>query len=200
MTKARRNIVILIVAACIFGAFSIFVTLLTHFESEKAVKEQTPGSVSVELGEEEDKKWPILKHLPIKNSLYTIGYTIKDNQLTIFVTSTDTNIEVALKKLASLADKPLSSYNIEIKSPANPFKDGFTKNSTTNPVEFLKNGYQNVNFDITSVTQNGEEYVVKITTGSNETYNLVHYTAIVKDTGNGLELAAIPTISILLDQ
>ena len=56
MTKTRRNIIILIIAACIFGAFSLLVVLLTHLENEKTAEQQTPGSVSVELGEEEEKK------------------------------------------------------------------------------------------------------------------------------------------------
>ena len=200
MTKTRRNIIILIIAACIFGAFSLLVVLLTHLENEKTAEQQTPGSVSVELGEEEEKKWPILKRLPVKNTLYTIGYTIKDNRLKIFVDSTDTNIETALKKLASFTDKPLSSYDIEIKNPKNPFEGNFVENSAIDPVEFLKSGYQNVDFNIVNVAQNGEEYVVKITTGKEEFYNLIHYTTVLKKSDNGLELASEPKLSILLDQ
>lgn len=185
---------VLILSAIIFYLVQQFTT-----QPEDTI---TPGTASVEQGNKERKTWPIIANLPIKNTLYTLGYTIKDDNLTLIVDATEGSLESALKKLASLdASRPLSDYNVEVRKPENPFS-GFHQNSETDPLEFIKTGYKHIDKEFSVISaeeKNGLSYV-NITTGSSEHYNLIHYTAVIRKSGSGWELMKPPVPTLLVSQ
>ncbi len=198
--EKTSNRPLIIAAICVFGALITLIVFQIIQNNQNL--EKTPGEISTELGLSEREKWPIIDQLPIKNSLYTIGYTIKNNDLKIYIDTTDTYLEVALKKLGSLADKPLSNYAIEIRTPENPFKGRFVENSIENPLEFFQDGYKDaaISYEVTSTKSDNDNYLIYLTTGSEEAYNLVHYTAVLEKSGDGWKLVTEPTPTLLLDQ
>lgn len=198
--EKTSNRPLIIAAICVFGALITLIVFQIIQNNQNL--EKTPGEISTELGLSEREKWPIIDQLPIKNSLYKIGYTIKNNDLKIYIDTTDTYLEVALKKLGSLADKPLSNYAIEIRTPENPFKGHFMENSAGDPLEFFQNGYKDaaISYEVTSTKSDNDNYLIYLTTGSEEAYNLVHYTAVLEKSGDGWKLVTEPTPTLLLDQ
>ncbi len=198
--EKTSNRPLIIAAICVFSALIALIVFQIIQNNQNL--EKTPGEVSTELGLSEREKWPIIDQLPIKNSLYTIGYTIKNNDLKIYIDTTDTYLEVALKKLGSLTYKPLSSYNIEIRTPENPFKGCFMEKFAKDPLEFFQNGYKDaaISYEITSAKSDNDSYLIYLTTGSEEAYDLVHYTAVLEKSGDSWKLVTEPTPTLLLDQ
>lgn len=79
--------------------------------------EAEAGKASIIQGEKEREEYPILKNLPIKNAVYTIGYQFEDDGTpTIIITATEYYQPFAMEKLKSLGDT--SKYRIKIVDPA----------------------------------------------------------------------------------
>ena len=190
---ALAGIVIFAVIGAIFSA--IFP------EEEARDPENVASDISNENGEKEREKWPIIANLPIENALFTLGYQIEGENLTIFVDTTETYLEEALEKLASLdTSGDISAYNIVIRSPESPFTGTFVPNDESDPISFLEAGYSALEVPLSafSTTEKGDLTYVSFTTGSEETYNLIHYTAILKQENDSWTLVKEPTPSLLV--
>ena len=115
--KKSLNPLIIVITIILLGSLAIF--LLLHFlltdkgQSDRDLEAEA-GISSVEQGEKEREEYPILKNLPIKNAVYTIGYQFEeDGKPTIIITATEYYQPFALEKLKSLGD--ISSYKITIR-------------------------------------------------------------------------------------
>lgn len=119
--KKSLNPLIIVATIIILGSLAVF--LLLHFlftdkgPSDRDLEAEA-GKSSIEQGEKERAEYPILKDLPIKNAVFTIGYQFEDDgKPTIIITATEYYQPFALEKLKSLGD--ISSYRIKIVDPAN---------------------------------------------------------------------------------
>lgn len=119
--KKPLNPLIIIATIIILGSLAVF--LLLYFlmndngPSDRDLEAEA-GVSSIEQGEKEREEYPILKNLPIKNAVYTIGYQFEDDgKPTIIITATEYYQPFAIEKLHSLGDT--SDYRIKIIDPAN---------------------------------------------------------------------------------
>lgn len=121
--KQSFNPLIILISIIVLGSVAIFLIInflsFTNEPSEKDLEAEA-SNASIEQGEKERDKYPILEKLPVQNATYTIGYRLGDDgEPTITIDTTEFYFEFALKKLQSLgtAEHPASSYRLEIISP-----------------------------------------------------------------------------------
>ena len=187
----------IVVASVIFGIFCIVAIILAVINNSNNTTpdySNEPAELQIAKGNAEREKWPVITKLPIKNSLFTIGYIVDEQEnLTINITASETYIDMAINKLKKL-DSELSKYNIKIKDFDNPFDIELQASTTTTPSDFLREVLSNAttDFAIKADTISGDYYCAAITTGSEETYNLVTYHAILKKTNNSWILVSTP--------
>lgn len=152
------------------------------------------GKASIAEGEAQRKEWPILSFLPQNNILYSLGYILENNSLTITVRSSNTYLDSALGELFSLAHAPqaIATYDVKLTDFSNQLTS-FVKNANTNPIEYLRTGYKHIpELSIQTGQQNGEYYYTTILVGSEEDYMQVTYRAILKKIENSWELTSTP--------
>ncbi len=152
------------------------------------------GKASIAEGEAQRKEWPILSFLPQNNILYSLGYILENNSLTITVRSSNTYLDSALDELFSLAQAPqtIATYDVKLTDFPNRLTN-FVKNTDTNPIEYLRTGYKHIpELSIQTGQQNGEYYYTTILVGSEEDYMQVTYRAILKKIENSWELTSTP--------
>lgn len=152
------------------------------------------GKASIAEGEAQRKEWPILSFLPQNNILYSLGYILENNNLTITVRSSNTYLDSALDELFSLAQAPqtIATYNVKLTDFSNQLTS-FIKNTNTNPIEYLRTGYKHIpELSIQTGQQNGEYYYTTILVGSEEDYMQITYRAILKKIEDGWELTNTP--------
>lgn len=115
------------------GDYPILVSMLA--ESDEAVAweeenirerqkfEQLSSGILTERGDDKREKYPIIKHLPKKNNLYSIGYITNDDQ-TIVVTihAPDVYVPYALNDIRQWGID-LEDYDIEFVNQRNVFED-----------------------------------------------------------------------------
>ena len=119
-------------------------------EGEKYISAHTTdytdaeGYISKVLNQEGDelrKKYPILKYLPLNNSLYSISYTqADDNHPIVHVKAELKNLDIAVAKLRSFEDVNISTLDLIVDTKS-PFEK-ITENPLKNPVEFIKAAYK----------------------------------------------------------
>jgi len=145
------------------------------------------GQASIAKGEQQRKEWPVLNSLPQNNILYSLGYILEDDTEPIITIRADTTyLDSAVQELIGLAKSPqtIATYNVKINNFTNELTS-FTNNTNSDPVEYLKAGYNNIpSLAVNSGEQNGEYYYTTITTGNEELYTLVTYRVILHQTGN----------------
>lgn len=152
------------------------------------------GKASIAEGEAQRKEWPILSFLPQNNILYSLGYILENNSLTITVRSSNTYLDSALDELFSLAQAPqtIATYDVKLTDFPNRLTN-FVKNTNTNPIEYLRTGYKHIpELSIQTGQQNDEYYYTTILVGSEEDYMQVTYRAILKKIENSWELTSTP--------
>ncbi len=117
--KKSFSPLIIVASIVVLGSLAIFL-FLSFLSNRKDDEKNQEGEASQEAnleGEKEREKYPILKNLPIKNAVYTIGYQFEsDGTPTIIITATEYYQPFAMEKLKSLGDT--SSYRIKIIDPA----------------------------------------------------------------------------------
>lgn len=150
---------------------------------------------SINEGLAEDEKWPILEKLPVSNALFSLGYKKTGSDIVLTIKASSSYLDSAIEKLISLnpSTKPLADYNIEIEDFQNPFTNQFVASSSSDPTEFLKNGFSNVECNVSpnGKTQ-GNYYLTNITTGSEDNYTLVTFHVVLIKTDNTWKLAGTP--------
>lgn len=187
----------IIIASVVFGVFcivAIILAVINNANDDTANPANEPAELQIAKGNAEREKWPIISKLPIKNSLFTIGYIVDEEEnLTVNITANETYIDTAINKLKKL-DPELSKYNITIKQFNNPFAVNPQTSTATTPSDFLREILSNtaIDFVIKSDTTSGDYYCATITTGSEETYSLVTYHAILQKINNSWHLMSTP--------
>ncbi len=181
--------IIFLVVVIIILAFAI----AKNFETP-AVHDSEYAAASVAQGDQERADFPIIKYLPIQNSLFTIGYQldVEAHKFTIKIKTTIANFDTAIKKLTSF-DEDLTSYNLEITRPDNPFVSAYVVNKSTDVTKALKQGYAKIdNFQVQKTqlveaeNQSDEETtsthyaIAVISTGRSDHYSLCTYRVVLK--------------------
>ena len=107
------------------------------------------GKVATEEGIKQRENYPIINELPIKDPYYSIGYNIdEDDVLNITVEASISYRQLAVNKLLEImSDEDFGKYNIVFYDLDNPFSNSFENNTESNPVNFIKKGFTNVNCD-----------------------------------------------------
>ena len=191
----------------IFWALVIFlglviIAIIGGIISTVIPKPETEADIAarlVEQGEKEREDYPIVGYLPIKNSLFTLGYQFSDagKKLTLKVTTTESYLDTAISKLTSFG-VDLTNCALDIATPTNPFISAYIVNGESDPTTALRIAYSRVeSFQIgkvLAVSNTGEtvEYakeadfvLARITTGRADHYNLQTYRIILKKDESG---------------
>ena len=153
------------------------------------------GEEIQKAGEKSRKEWPIITRLPIKNSLYKIGYIIENNNITLTIETTESYMDAAVKNfLEHVGDVDnIAKYKIEYKEFVNRLDKYFVENSATTPEEYITNAFSGANnFQFVMGEEKEEYYIAVVTIGTEQTYSLVHYRMILKREGNKFKLASEP--------
>lgn len=153
------------------------------------------SAASVEEGNKERESWPILEYLPMNTILYSIGYILDDNHLTITVNTTEPYLDATIQKLKSFdqSSKTLAEYDIQINSFTNPFAKTFVKNTNTDPQTYLKEGFgSSFQYTIGANHEKDDYFYTTITTGSASDYTLVTYRVVLKQSGSSWEIMGTP--------
>lgn len=152
------------------------------------------GMAAVQSGEEQRAKWPIMNHLPINNAVFSLGYTIKEgDKFLIIIEAPDTYLESAVNTLKSLPqDKSLAEYDITIKNFQNPFAKSFISNNSSSPLDFLRQGYQNINCTVNEGIKDNNYYYTTITAGDPKQFNVVTYRVLIEYISNQWRLTTTP--------
>lgn len=174
--------------------------IMAQYQSDYNFINALTSASSIELGEQNRQTWPIISALPIKNALFSIGYSISnDRQLTIFVNADTTylNDAVNLLKSHTTTDHPIAKYNITFPQWKNPLDQRLNPSTTNDPQEFLSQTYQNITVDNLTIrpgqySSDNNYYYTTITTGLTEHYNFVTYRAILIKKDNSWQLISTP--------
>lgn len=159
-------------------------------EGEKYVSTHTTdytdaeGYISKVLGEEGNKlrkQYPILKYLPLNNSLYSISYTeAEDQHPIVHIKAEPENLDTAVAKLRSLEGVDISTLDLVFDTES-PFKEA-TKNPLKDPVEFIKAAYK-LSSDYVVYKGNekdGYYYTVIYKSNYKEDFDYAHYRIVLK--------------------
>lgn len=116
----KFNPLVLVIIIVLLGSLALFLALnylIPKTSDDGKSAEGAASQSTIEQGDKERTKYPILKYLPINNAVYDIGYQFEeDGEPTIIVDTTEFYLEYALEKLTSLgtADRPANSYRLKI--------------------------------------------------------------------------------------
>jgi len=148
---------------------------------------------------------PLLNDLPIRNLLYNITYDTSDDlqSVTIIIDSTSAYLDTAIQKLKTFnsPSKTLSAYNITYQKWQNPLVNAFVQNSASDPLDFIRTGFKNVNTNLGLIVQTGSYfnydgisyYYTTLTTGSQGDYTLVSYKCLLRQEESKWILVSTPT-------
>lgn len=163
-------------------------------QKEFSEVEAISSSNSIDAGTQEEIKWPILRYLPINKIIFNIGYTMENQNNLIITIDTDiTYINSAIEYLTTseIGSTPLENYNVILSNYNNPFKS-FVNNQSSDPLEFLRIGYSNIECEILAGQENGNYYYTIINTGSSEEYTIVSSKVVLVKNGASWKLASTP--------
>lgn len=102
------------------------------------------GQLANAYGQKRQEMYPILKYLPVNKTIYSLSYqTEVDDSPTVYIKAESAYIDTAIKQLYSLDNSiSIASYKVLIRNYANPWEGAaFTNNTESNPVNFIKKGY-----------------------------------------------------------
>ena len=186
------TIVIFLILVIIGIIGAIMRTLTPKVETEADVATEL-----VEQGNAEREAFPIVAHLPIKNSLFTLGYQFSNQgkNLTLKVSTTETYLDVAINKLTSFG-YDLTNCALDVTKPDNPFLSAYIVNGEQDPVAALRAAYVKIpSFAVVKTTEASTEadanvaaktfILAKITTGLSDHYNLQTYRVILTKNSDG---------------
>lgn len=101
------------------------------------------------------EKYPLLNDLPINDPYYTIDYDmpvsekeLKTYSPEIIVKASVAYNDLAIAKLLELADdETFGIYDVTFENTNNIYSGKFIDNEATDPIQFIKNGYDGVGFE-----------------------------------------------------
>lgn len=152
------------------------------------------GEEAIKKGEKNRKEWPMVTKLPVTNSLYKLGYVIENNEITLTVSAYAVYVDMAVKKLKEVASEvgdDLANYRIEFKNYDDNLADSFVMNDGATAEEYIGKGFAGVSsFRFVEGVRDDEYYYAKISTGSDESYTLVHSKLILRNIEGGWKLVS----------
>lgn len=149
---------------------------------------------------------PITNYLPFK-TLFDITYNYSaSNELLIAVESPQTYFDEAITKLKEFSqtayvvgsNKTIAEYNIKFNYSnfSNPFENTFVANSETDPINYIRTGFSNINpeynFQIQQGTQEGNYYYTTVTIGSYSQFSQVTFRIILVKNNDSWQLSSSP--------
>ncbi len=167
-----------------------------HIDDYYAVEGYASQAISKE-SEKMRAEWPIIKVLPIKNSLYKVGYIINNNNdVVVTIDTVNTYIDVAVGKLKDAADgvDNLANYDIQISGFDNVLNGNFVENDANAPDEYIKNGFLNVQgFEFVDGNYEDNYYIAKVKTGDIRRASVATYVMIIKSDGGKWKFVSTPS-------
>ena len=152
------------------------------------------GDLMNREGEKDRKNNPILNHLPINNSLYSISYEYTDKKaLVINIKAEPKTIDYAVEKLKTFNDIDLSSLNLVFKTD-NIFSNP-QQNPHTDVKKYLRAAFQLPdNYKINDVQQLNDYYYTSIYIEDYQNnINYAHYRVLLKKgTEDAWEIVSTP--------
>lgn len=136
------------------------------------------------------QKWPIMGVLPESTPQYKIGYITENENITITIQSASSYMDYAVKNLKNkIVDiDNIEKYRIRFSGFENELEDNFQDNDSIDIEEYVYDGYEEVDdVNITGTIMDGDYAIVKLTTGTEETYTLMTYRMIIKKGDKGWE-------------
>lgn len=183
--ESRKNVIfwtlIIFLALVIIAIIGAIISNISPKVKTEAEEAREAAAEAIEQGNEEREIFPIVAHLPVKNSLFTLGYQFSDGgqKLTLKVTTTETYLDSAIEKLSSFG-VDLTNCALEVNSPdvqntssvggtlPNPFLSAYIMNDASDPVAALRRAYAKVdNFQVASYLPLNSEGVSLITADPN---------------------------------
>ena len=169
-------------------------TYMKKHTSEYGRVETMASKLANKEGQERISKYPILKYLPLNNSIYSISYSFEDGseEPTILVKTDYEYLDVAVAKMKLFEGVKLEDYKINF-SVKNPYLY-YGNSSSSDPETFIREIFHTKSFMIKKTTDINEEYTVVTLYNFNSTKELsyAHYHAVLRKKGNSWELAALP--------
>ncbi len=173
----------------------------TDEEGEKYISDHQQEYTNVEglISEQDDKygqklkdKYPILKHIPINNSLYSISYKYENDEPIITIKADEEFIDTAVERLKTFDDITLSQINFAF-SITSPYQN-YQQNPLTNPKEFIRAAYQLSNDYVIAEPQKIDDYyyttISKI--DHDDEIAIAHYRIIIKSIDNSWHILNTP--------
>lgn len=126
-------------------------------KQEYTVVEGLIGNLENTLGERKKQQYPILRHLPINNTFYSISYEYDENDAPVITIKTTLEfVDVAVKRLKTFTDVNISELNINFNLD-NPYAS-YNSNTKTDVNDFLKTAFNLKSDQIIDEIKTHEEY------------------------------------------
>ena len=114
---------------------------ISNHSEDYTITEGLVGKLLNKRGQKQKEKYPILKYLPMNNSLYSISYQYDENdEPVINVKSEPKYIDVAVAKMHLFKNVDLNTQNI-VFYLNNPYEK-YQQNPIKDPVQFIRSAYQ----------------------------------------------------------
>lgn len=134
--------------------------------------------------------YAILDAFPMSNSLYRVTYAYSGDDLVFTIDSSRTYLNTVVEKLRATSNS-LADYRFTIKSPElTTFSP--QSSSASDPLTFLQETYASTDCRVLKGNYEEDYYYTTITTGSSNTYNLINYKVVIKQSGSSWEVIASP--------
>lgn len=144
---------------------------------------------------EKKKTYPILEYIPYTNKAYGIGYKEDGGDFILTITANSPLVDIAVNKLRSFDENiSLAEYKFEINNFNNVLAGNFKDNSASDPIEYLKSGYSEINERcvINTGNQQDDYYYTTISVGAYAEIYPITYRAVLKKEGSSWKLVSDP--------
>lgn len=151
------------------------------------------GDLMNKEGEKEREKNPILNHLPINTSLYSISYEYDDNQnLTINVKTDPQYIDTVVAKLKTFKDINISNLNIVFRNK-NIFEN-YKENNNSDLKQFIRTAYNlPANYTINDPQQLNDYYYTTVYINDyKNSLQYAHYRILLKQEEGNWKIISTP--------
>ena len=167
-----------------------------YINSHKQEFTEAEGLVGLALNEEGiaiKKKYPILNYLPINNRLYSISYAYTDdNEPIINVKAQPEYLDVAVRKMKSLKNVDLTTYQINFSTP-NPFAI-YNEKSKSSPEETIRASFNLSGYRLSAGQDIANDYYAATIYKYDYDRDLIyaHYRVLLKKDNNKWHIVSAP--------